>query len=202
MSRGAAALLLELVFFVLAFGVRSWVQWRRTGSTGFVRPRRGAPPLELAATSLVTLSFFLLPAGPIVDLLGRGRIDALDTTGAAVAGLVVTLAGIVLTFWAQFSMGDSWRIGVDSEARTELVTGGIFRVVRNPIFSAMTLATAGLVLLVPNVVSVAALVVTVVGLELQVRYVEEPYLRRVHGDAYRRYLTTAGRFLPRVGTVR
>ena len=202
MTRGAGALALEVVFFVLAFGVRSWVQWRRTGSSGFIRPRRGAPPLELLATSLVTLSFFLLPAGPIADMAGLGRIDALDTTAAAATGLVVTLAGIALTFWAQVSMGDSWRIGVDQEARTELVTAGIFGLVRNPIFSAMTLATGGLVLLVPNVLSIAALVATVVGLELQVRCVEEPYLRRTHGDSYRRYVTTAGRFLPGVGLER
>ena len=60
MSRAVAALVLEAVFFVLAFGVRSWVQWRRTGSTGFIRPRRGAPAIELVAASLVTL--VVLPA--------------------------------------------------------------------------------------------------------------------------------------------
>ena len=36
-------------------------------------------------------------------------------------------------------------------------------------------------------------------LAYQVRLVEEPNLRSVHGDAYGRYQTTAGRFLPRVG---
>ena len=199
MTRSVLALVLEAVFFALAFGWRSWVQWRRTGSTGFIRPRRGAPLMELVAAGLVTASFFLLPAGPAADLAGVERFAGLDNGAAAVAGAVLAVAGIVLTLAAQFAMGESWRIGVDTEARTDLVTDGIFGHVRNPIFSAMVVAAVGLVLLVPNVVSVVALVVLVVGLELQVRRVEEPYLRGVHDGAYVRYVRTAGRFVPGVG---
>jgi protein-S-isoprenylcysteine O-methyltransferase Ste14 len=107
--RAVAAVALELTFFALAFGWRSWIQWRRTGSTGFIR----------------------------------------DTTWAAVAGGVLGVAGVVL--------------------------------------------------LVLNWVSVASLVVLVVALEVQVRLVEEPYLRTVHGPRYDAYCSTVGRFLPRIG---
>jgi protein-S-isoprenylcysteine O-methyltransferase Ste14 len=41
-----------------------------------------------------------------------------------------------------------------------------------------------------------------VALEIQIRLVEEPYLERVHGDAYRRYATATGRFVPGVGRLR
>jgi protein-S-isoprenylcysteine O-methyltransferase Ste14 len=63
----------------------------------------------------------------------------------------------------------------------------------------MVIASAGLVLLVPNALSVAALVVLVVALEVQVRLVEEPYLRATHGPDYDAYRATVGRFLPGVG---
>ena len=63
----------------------------------------------------------------------------------------------------------------------------------------MTMATLGLALCVPNVVSVLTLVALVAALEIQVRLVEEPYLARVHGDGYRRYVATTGRFVPGVG---
>ena len=139
----------------------------------------------------------LLVAAPIADLAGLDRIGALDGGAAAVAGTIVAAAGIVLTLVAQLQMGDSWRIGVDTAERTPLVTGGVFARVRNPIFSAMLLASAGLLLLVPNLVAVAAVVVLVVALQVQVRLVEEPYLRAVHGELYDGYAGTAGRFLPR-----
>ena len=38
-----------------------------------------------------------------------------------------------------------------------------------------------------------------VGVEVQVRSVEEPYLITAHGDHYRRWAATAGRFVPGVG---
>jgi protein-S-isoprenylcysteine O-methyltransferase Ste14 len=66
----------------------------------------------------------------------------------------------------------------------------------------MTLATIGLVLLAPNVLALATLATLLVALELQVRRVEEPYLLRTHGDAYRRYAAATGRFFPGVGRLR
>jgi protein-S-isoprenylcysteine O-methyltransferase Ste14 len=57
----------------------------------------------------------------------------------------------------------------------------------------------GLGLLVPNVLAVAMLVAFLASLQIQVRLVEEPYLRRVHAAAYERYAARTGRFLPRIG---
>jgi protein-S-isoprenylcysteine O-methyltransferase Ste14 len=37
--------------------------------------------------------------------------------------------------------------------------------------------------------------------ELQVRAVEEPYLRLVHGEAYAIYAANTGRFVPGIGRV-
>lgn len=197
--RAAGAIVLEVVFLTLAFGWRSWIQWRRTGSTGFIRPRPDATPAELAGSGGFVLALVLLVAAPIADLAGMGRIDMLDTSWAAAAGVALGALGIVLTLVAQLAMGDSWRIGVDPAEHTALVTNGVFRRVRNPIYTAMLIAAIGLVLLVPNLVGVAALVVLVVALEIQVRLVEEPYLRARHGPAYEDYRATAGRFLPGIG---
>lgn len=198
--RAWVALGLEVVFFALAFGWRSWVQWRRTGATGFIRPRRGAPPAELAGSIGFVVALALLVAAPVADVVGLSRLGFLDTAWAAAAGFVLATAGVVLTLVAQVAMGDSWRIGVDAAERTELVTSGVFSLVRNPIFTAMLIATTGLVFLVPNLVAVAALVVLTVALEVQVRFVEEPYLSVAHGIAYDDYRRSAGRFLPGVGT--
>jgi protein-S-isoprenylcysteine O-methyltransferase Ste14 len=198
-NRAVAALVLEVAFFALAFGWRSWIQWRRTGSTGFIRPRRGASPAELVGSGGFVLALVLLVAAPVTDLAGLPRIELLDTAGAAAAGIALGVCGVALTLVAQLAMGNSWRIGVDPAAHTDLVTGGVFGSVRNPIFTAMLIATAGLVLLVPNLVSTAAFVMLVAALEVQVRLVEEPYLRATHGSAYDSYLATVGRFVPRVG---
>ena len=114
-------------------------------------------------------------------------------------GVIVASFGALLTFFAQSAMGTSWRIGVRESDRTTLVTTGLFAVVRNPIFTGMLTFAAGLVALWPNVLSLSAAVALLVAVELQVRFVEEPYLHRLHGDAYRAWSRRVGRFIPGVG---
>lgn len=126
----------------------------------------------------------------------------LDHRAVALTGAGLAVAGIAATFFAQVQMGSAWRIGVDHDERTELVTSGVFGWVRNPIFTAMLVTGAGLALMVPNAVALVGWVSLVVAVELQVRVVEEPYLRQLHGAPFERYLATVGRFLPWVGRSR
>jgi protein-S-isoprenylcysteine O-methyltransferase Ste14 len=188
------------LFLLLAFGLRSWIHWRRTGSTGFVGLSGGAGSAEWLGGVLFVVALVAGGAAPALQALGVVVPEpALDVPAVRAAGIALYVLGVAGTLWAQLAMGASWRIGVDEGARTELVGAGPFRWVRNPIFSAMTVATLGLVLCVPNAVSACALVALVAALEIQVRLVEEPYLVRVHGDGYRRYVATTGRFVPGVG---
>lgn len=194
------ALVGYVVFLALAFGLRAVLHWRRTGTTGWVglsgRPRS----LEWWAGVLFGVAVLGSGLAPVLQILGVVPVvAAADGRAGHALGVVCSLLGIAGTLWAQLAMGASWRIGVDQEARTELVSDGPFRFVRNPIFTWMTFASAGLVLLAPNPLAIAAFAALVVALELQVRGVEEPYLLRVHGDRYRRYAATTGRFLPGVG---
>ncbi len=197
-----AALALVLFGFslTLTFGVRIAIQLRRTGSTGVLGFAADATPLERFAGVLFVAGLVAGAAAPLLALLGvLEPIAALDGTVGHAVGIVLAVAGILLTFGAQLAMGDAWRVGVDPEERTELVTGGPFGLVRNPIYSAMLPTVFGLVLMVPNVLAIAAFLTLLTALELQVRLVEEPYLLRVHGGAYADYAARVGRFVPRVG---
>jgi protein-S-isoprenylcysteine O-methyltransferase Ste14 len=72
-------------------------------------------------------------------------------------------------------------------------------VVRNPIFSALILAAIGLAMMVPNPISIVGVFVLILAIELQVRFVEEPHLRQLHGDDYAVYASRVGRFVPGIG---
>ncbi len=197
------ALLAYLLYLALAFVLRTVIQLRRTGSSGFkgVSGHPGSP--EWLAGVLFVLALVIGFAAPVLALADVVEpLDALDTSAAHIAGVVLFLAGLAATLTAQFAMGSSWRIGVDEGERTELVTGGPFARSRNPIFAAMIPTSLGLTLMVPSLVALAGLVALAVALELQVRVVEEPYLRRVHGDAFATYAARVGRFVPGVGRLR
>jgi protein-S-isoprenylcysteine O-methyltransferase Ste14 len=194
------ALVLYTVALVVVFGLRSWVQHRRTGSAGF-RGFSGTPADAGWWGGVLFIAAILLGlAGPL--LVVTGVVVADPPVAVQVCGLVLALAGFAATLAGQVGMGSSWRVGVDPGERTTLVTTGVFGVIRNPVFSAMVAAQAGVVLMVPTWPSVLALVALVVAVELQVRAIEEPYLRAMHGSAYAGYAARAGRFVPGLGRMR
>ncbi|MFZ1372291.1 methyltransferase family protein [Nostocoides sp.] len=193
------ALALFAVYLTLGFVLRSVLQYRATGDTGFrgISGPVGSP--RWWAGVLFVLALLTGVLGPIAALLGMQPIGVLSHRYVQTAAAVAAVVGIVLTVLAQLEMGSAWRIGVREGERTALVTQGWFSVVRNPIFSAMALTGAGLAFMVPNAVSIGGLVLLLVALQLQVRVVEEPYLRVLNGAAYTSYEQSVGRFVPLLG---
>lgn len=206
MARPIFSLTALLLFVIIGFGWRTLRQVRLHGDTGWRVDRTG---IDRVVGPLLLVAFLLLASAPVVALLAgpagspwsTGSQDSAFWLGSAAAGIgaVLVLAGGVLTVVAQAQMGASWRIGVEQGEETELVTGGLFSVVRNPIFTAMVAFSIGSWLLVPNVVALAGWVVAAVTIVVQVRLVEEPNLEAVHGVPYRSWSARTGRFLPMLG---
>lgn len=202
MTRPLLALSLLVVFHAIAFGLRSWQQRRATGEFGFrgLSGRPGSPGWIGGALFIVGI------AGGLVAALGElcGAITPLwqPPSWLLAVGAALGSIGIAATYAAQQAMGSAWRIGVRATERTRLVTDGSFAWVRNPIFSCMLVTAVGLMLLLPDRVALASLGALVLAIELQVRFVEEPYLLRVHGEVYREYAGRVGRFVPGVGRLR
>lgn len=194
-----AALVLFVVYLVGGFVVRTLLQWRRTGDTGFrgISGHIGTSPWWAGVLFAAALIAGFL--GPVAALMGLPALPGLDRPAVQGLATLSAVAGIVATFITQAAMGTSWRIGVEPGERTTLITSGPFAWVRNPIFTAMAVTGAGLAFMVPNAVAVAGLTLLLVALELQVRVVEEPYLIQTHRTAYTAYAAATGRFIPGLG---
>jgi protein-S-isoprenylcysteine O-methyltransferase Ste14 len=196
------ALVLFAVFGVLGFGWRSWLQYRRTGSTGFRGVSAGGLLERLAGFGFLVALAVAVSAPMLQEAKVVEPVNMLSAVWVQAVGIVVATAGIAATVSAQLEMGDSWRIGVDQRETTTLVHTGVFGRIRNPIYTAMLTFGIGIALLTPNFVAFAGFILLVATIELQVRRVEEPYLLRTHGDAYRAYTASVGRFVPGVGLIR
>jgi len=196
------ALAVLIVYFALAFGLRSLIHWRRTGTSGFKGISGAAGSAEWIGGVLFVMALVCTVAAPLGQLYGLlAPWPALGNSAVRAAGMALSAAGIASTLWAQLAMGESWRVGVDESERTALVANGPFGLVRNPIYTSMLLGMGGVALLTPNWMAAAAIATLIAALELQVRRVEEPYLLRVHAASYRAYAARTGRFLPGIGRI-
>jgi protein-S-isoprenylcysteine O-methyltransferase Ste14 len=194
------ALVLQAIFLLTAFVLRSILHARRTGSFGFRVGGGKRAVAHMLGVGGITAAAIGSVIGVALDVSNSvPDVGPLDTTVVGIAGCAVSVLGIAVVLKGQADMGSSWRIGQDSSETTDLVTTGLFRWTRNPIFLGMLLFWAGISLAAPNVVTIASTIVAFAAIEVQVRLVEEPHLIKSHGRAYQRYASTAGRLIPWFG---
>lgn len=190
----------------LALGWRPWLQRRRYGASGVLLFRSGNAAQKLR-DGLGLLFFALLLGQAIVaaawpEALPLSQADRRSTAGVRHgAGAVLLFGGLVLLVAAQLNLGASWRVGIEEAARPGLVTHGLYRFCRNPIFLAMLVIIAGYTLLLPTLLSLGILLGACLAIRQQA-LAEEAYLERAYGDDFRRYARRVGRFLPGIGKLR
>jgi protein-S-isoprenylcysteine O-methyltransferase Ste14 len=185
-------------YVVVVFLGRAVLLRRRTGTSGWHGISGPAGSAAWWGGVLFALALVAALLAPVAALTGVA--EPVDVgAGVHALGIALCVLGFAGSLLAQQAMGAWWRVGVDAEEEVELVARGVFARVRNPFFTALLTATAGLLLLVPNAVALGALAALLLAVELQVRVVEEPFLRTQHRDRYRAYAARTGRFLPGVG---
>ena len=198
---GILALVLIFVWLTIVTVVRVALAGRHTDMAPIqFRDPPGSPQWwSKVISSLAVLAGL---GAAIADIVGLPAFGPLEHPAVASVGLGLVGIGIAVTVVCQVAMGASWRGDVDPDVRTTLVTTGPYRYVRNPILTATFVTALGIALVVPNVLALLFLTGVIVSEQIQVRLVEEPYLLRVHGDAWLRYAAVTGRFLPGIGRVR
>ncbi len=190
-----------LGYLLIALVWPTWRTWRRTRVFPVVFHRE-AETAQRVLGALLGLFLAALAAWSVLCAwLEPGRLGILPlATEWHAVGWLLFLGGLVLTLVAQAQMGASWRIGIDDRP-TQLVTGGLFALSRNPIFSGMFLTLAGVVLISPAAWTLIGGAVDLVVDSLQVR-LEERNLAAVHGSTYIGYASRVGRFVPWLGRLR
>ena len=187
-----------VVYFLVALVWRTYLVWRKTGINPVVLKHTDdahgfigrASKVLLALTAAAVLIYSCLPnVYPYltpVTWLDRGWLRS--------TGIALLIASLLWTILAQAHLGSSWRIGIDTEHKTQLVQRGVFSISRNPIFTGMMVTLLGFVFVTPNMVTVLVLVLGVVLINIQVR-LEEEYLKSMHGDEYIRYSQRVRRWI-------
>jgi len=179
-----------IVYFGIAFVAKSIIVAKRIGKNPLVLPKDdsayGLIGLYFKLTMIFMFVYVLLFA--FVPTLYEYflPIRQLETLTIRYLGLGLLAFALVWTIIAQGHMKNSWRIGIDTETKTELITTGLFQFSRNPIFFGMIISLFGLFLTTPNALTGLFLILGYVLIQIQIR-LEEEFLTDQHGKKYKDY---------------
>jgi len=151
---------------------------------------------------------FLLVVNPLAGaLLVARRLETADPSHIAVAsplaravmesgGLVLYVIAYLLMAWALLSLGRSCQVG-GNEPRSEdrVVTGGPYRFVRHPMYTAALCMSLGLAALTQSAACLMVFLVYVLLIGLLIPF-EEEGLRTAYGEGYVAYMRTSRRLVP------
>jgi protein-S-isoprenylcysteine O-methyltransferase Ste14 len=122
---------------------------------------------------------------------------SLDVLFVKIIGIILGLLGLIFCRISQVTIGKSWRVGIDEEARPGLVQNGIYKYIRNPTYSGLYLLCFGVLLINPTVLYAFWILAFFLMMEFQVRC-EEEYLESQYGNEYKDYCMKTKRYFPLV----
>lgn len=187
-----------IVFFTVSFLGISFTVARKIGKNPNVLPKDDSAygligfyfKITVITLFIYTVLFLLFPQ----TVFSTFRINILDLDSIRYAGITLMITAFIWVVTAQVQMKNSWRIGIDCKTKTELITHGLFRFSRNPIFLGMMVSLIGFFLAFPTVIAFIFSLMGCILMQIQIR-LEEEYLQKQYGQAYLTYKKRVGRML-------
>lgn len=147
----------------------------------------------------------------LISLTGLGIVPLIYTATAmphfasyafrpaqAWLGVLVAVAALVMFRLTHRALGRNWSVSLDVRENHRLITDGIYRRVRHPMYTAFWLWAVAQALLLPNWVAGFAGLIGFGTLFFGRIAKEEQMMVDTFGDEYRQYMARTGRLLPRL----
>ena len=158
--------------------------------------------LERSLLGLMFLGMLFVPAvHALTPWLDRADYRLSPKSEGRVGGIgVVLLVAAVWLFWRSHAdLGRNWSPSLQLREGHELITGGVYRSIRHPMYASQWLWGVAQALLLRNWISGWAGPVSFVPLYLSRVPREEQMMLEQFGEANRAYMHRTGRVFPRLG---
>jgi protein-S-isoprenylcysteine O-methyltransferase Ste14 len=167
---------------------------QRSRSVKVAQSRRGA--LEAALLTLAWISFFLPLLWVTTPFLAFADYPLLPLPFAA--GVACLALGLWLLHRSHRDLGTNWSITLELREEHRLVTHGVYRRIRHPMYLALLLYSAGQALVLPNWLAGPSYLVAF-GILFAFRVgPEERMMREAFGAEYDAYAARTKRLVPAV----
>ncbi len=114
----------------------------------------------------------------------------------ALTGLAFIIIGLVVRWTAILTLKKYFTVDVAIAADQQLVTNGLYKIIRHPAYTGSLLSFLGLGLTISSWVSVAIIFIPILSAFLYRIHVEEKALGEYFGEEYVQYASTTKRLVP------
>ena len=168
---------------------------RRSGNVKVVESRKGR--LEIALLALVWVAMVILPLISIASPL-LSFADYPLTALRFCLGIVCLAPGLWLFYRSHADLGTNWSVSLELREEHKLVTHGVYRHIRHPMYTAIFLQAIAQAFLLPNwVAGPSCLLAFLLMLALRLGP-EERMMLEAFGDDYAAYIGRTKRLIPNV----
>jgi protein-S-isoprenylcysteine O-methyltransferase Ste14 len=112
-------------------------------------------------------------------------------------GLAVMLLALWLFWRSHADLGQNWSVTLEVRKQHQLVTSGVYRRIRHPMYAAIFLWCLAQALLLPNWLAGWSALATFSLMYFLRTSREEQMMCEFFGDEYRAYMSQTGRLIPR-----
>jgi protein-S-isoprenylcysteine O-methyltransferase Ste14 len=167
---------------------------QRSRGVKIVKDRKGKR--EVALLTLAMLGFFvplIWVASPVFSFA-----DYPLYLGPFIAGVVCFAIGLWLFYRSHKDLGTSWSVTLQVREQHRLVTDGVYRRIRHPMYASLFLYSLGQILVLPNWLAGPSYLVAF-GILYALRFrAEERMMLEEFGDEYSAYMAKTRRLVPRL----
>jgi protein-S-isoprenylcysteine O-methyltransferase Ste14 len=177
-----------ILLFYIFFFIRSFTLSKALGKN--IKARNSLLNISIVLAGLSSVIFL---AYLIVPSISQYLIVLFSLNFLTTIGSVLIAFGLITSTIASLTLKKSWRIGVDENEKTELITNGIYKYSRNPYFLSYDFVLVGMVFCLWSPFLILSVLITIILFHLMILK-EENYLENKHHENYNRYKREVRRY--------
>lgn len=173
------------------------VQQRKEGIKTFMISPDSLRDTNKVLELIMLAAVILTSAAELASIALSDYLGGMPFILIRIAGVILGILSVAVFWLSTRAMRKNWRVGINHNGDTKLVTKGIYSYSRNPAFLAFDMLFAGILMMFYNPVLLMCSLFSAVLLHIQIM-LEERSLKKTFGDEYIEYKKKVRRYFGRI----
>ena len=185
----------KIVYFIeyILIGVIRKVYTKKYARMNAIKERKNLVEIILLSLNGIAMIIPLVYVfSPVLDFANYKLHDSV-----AWAGSIIMLFAAWILWRSHADLGSNWTFTVSVREKHTLVTSGIFKYIRHPMYAAHLIWAIAQIMMLNNWIAGYSFIIVMIPLYLSRVNKEEQMMIDEFGDEYRNYIKKTGRLIPK-----